>query len=173
TVPTGPQFQWNTTDVQGNVVPVKLLSDEYRRLALEEYGGDWEMAFTEWVRRYGVENVLSLIGKSYSVKDRPVTETGDDWLRAHPELERDYDLVIGLFTPEPVGGDFDYSAYLRQFETGARQATTPAEQLALANDLLGRVQFEQVKRVAAMRPGPTTNLWVAKMREEIARSEEH
>src|SRR5690606_5357216 len=116
------------------------------------------------------ENVLSLIGKSYSVKDRPVTETGDDWLRAHPELERDYDLVIGLFTPEPVGGDFDYSAYLRQFETGARQATTPAEQLALANDLLGRVQFEQVKRVAAMRPGPTTNLWVAKMREEIAQA---
>src|SRR5690606_2678414 len=82
----------------------------------------------------------------------------------------DYDLVIGLFTPEPVGGDFDYSAYLRQFETGARQATTPAEQLALANDLLGRVQFEQVKRVAAMRPGPTTNLRLAKMREEIAQA---
>lgn len=167
-VPTGPSFQWNTTDVEGNVVPVKILSDEYRRLATEEYGGDWEMAFTEWVRRYGVDNVLALIGKSYSVKDRPVTEAGDDWLRAHPDLERDHDLVIGLFAPEPPAGEFDYNAYLRQFETGAREATSPAEQLALANDLLGRVQFEQVKQVASLRPGPQTNLWVAKMREEIA-----
>jgi hypothetical protein len=167
TVPTGPSLQWNTKDVQGNIIPVKVLSDDLRRLT-EEYGGDRTAAFNEWVTRYGVDNVLAVIGKSESVLERPVTEQGDSWLRAHAEAERDFPLSIGYFAPEPAAGAFDYTAYLRAFETGAREATTPAEQLALANDFLGRVQWEQAKKIAAGRPGPVTGIWLAQVRTQIA-----
>jgi hypothetical protein len=166
-VPTGPSFSWNTQDVQGNVVPVKLLSDDMRALT-EEYGGDRTAAFNEWVKRYGVNNVLSIIGKSTAIVERPVTEKGDAWLRAHAGEERDFASTIGFFAPEPAVGEFDYTAYVRSFETGAREGVSPEEQLDLANDFLGRVQFEQAKQIAAARPGPESSLWLAQVRQMIA-----
>lgn len=167
-VPTGPSFSWSTEDLQGNIVPVKLLADDLRKLTNEEFAGDRQAAFEEWVKKYGVDNVLSVIGKSTALVERPVTEKGDAWLRAHPNLERDYETTIGYFAPEPAVGEFDYNAYLRQFETGAREKTTPTEQLALANDFLGRVQWERAKQLASIRPGPVTSTWLAQMREQIA-----
>jgi hypothetical protein len=166
-VPTGPSFSWNTQDVQGNVVPVKLLSDDMRSLT-EEYGGDRTAAFNEWVKRYGVNNVLSIIGKSTAIVERPVTEKGDAWLRAHAGEERDFASTIGFFAPEPAVGEFDYTAYVRSFEIGAREGVSPEEQLDLANDFLGRVQFEQAKQIAAARPGPESSLWLAQVRQMIA-----
>lgn len=166
-LPTGPAFSWTTTDLQGNVVPVKLLADDLRRLT-ESYGGDRTAAFTEWVRRYGTDNVMSVIGKSAAVVERPVTEKGDAWLRAHQDLEGEFPTTIGYFAPEPAVGEFDYTAYLRQFETGARRVVTPKEQAALANDFLGRVQFEQAKKIASIRPGPQSSAWLAQVREQIA-----
>jgi hypothetical protein len=166
-VPTGPSFSWNTQDVQGNVVPVKLLSDDMRALT-EEYGGDRTAAFNEWVKRYGVNNVLSIVGKSTAIVERPVTEKGDAWLRAHAEEERDFPSTIGFLAPEPAVGEFDYTAYVRSFETGAREGVSPEEQLDLANDFLGRVQFEQAKQIAAARPGPESSLWLAQVRQMIA-----
>lgn len=169
-VPTGPSFTWTTEDVEGNVVPYKLLSDDLRSLT-EKYDGDRQAAFTEWVRKYGPDNVLATVNMSTSLVDRPVTEKGDAWLRAHPELERDYQLSIGFFAPEPAVGEFDYNAYLRAFETGAREQVTPTEQIALANDFLGRAQWEQAKKIADLRPSPETSVWLAQVREKIA--EEH
>lgn len=166
-LPTGPAFSWTTTDLDGNVVPMKLLADDLRRLT-EEYGGDRIAAFTEWVRRYGTDNIMSVIGKSAAVVERPVTEKGDAWLRAHSDLEAKFPTTVGYFAPEPAVGEFDYTAYLRQFETGARRVVTPKEQAALANDFLGRVQFEQAKRIASLRPGPTASAWLAQVRDQIA-----
>ncbi len=167
-VPTGPSFTWSTADVEGNIVPVKILSDELRRMTKEEYGGDRQAAFTEWVRRFGVDNVLAVIGKSTALVSRPVTEKGDAWLRAHADLERTYPTTIGLFAPEPEAGEFDYNAYLRQFETGGRETLSPAEQLAIANDFMGRIQWEQAKKIAEFRPSPTTSVWLADIRTQIA-----
>lgn len=167
-VPTGPSLQWTTEDAEGNVVPVKILADELRRMTNDEYNGDRQAAFQEWAQRFGVENVLAIIGKSTAILERPVTEKGDAWLRAHQELERDYETVIGYFAPEPAVGEFNYDAYLRQFETGAREALDPAEQVSLANDFLGRIQWERAKQIGSFRPGPQTSAWLAQVREQIA-----
>lgn len=166
-LPTGPALQWNAEDVQGNLVPVKLLADDLRRLT-EEMGGDRTAAFGEWVKRYGVENVLAVIPKTTSITERPVTEKGDAWMRANSDLERDFPATIGLFAPEEAVGEFDYSAYLRAIETGAREGVSPAEQLALANDFLGRVQFEQAKKIAALHPGPVGSMFLTQVRQQIA-----
>ncbi len=167
-VPTGPSLQWSTDDLSGTSVAVKILSDDLRTLT-EAYGGDRSAAFLEWVRRYGVDNVLAVIGKSTAIVDRPVTEKGDAWIRDHAQQERDFPMTVGLFAPEPAVGDFDYTAYLRSFETGARQTLSPAEQIDLANDFLGRVQWEQAKKIAANKPGPITSTWLAEVRELIAK----
>jgi hypothetical protein len=120
------------------------------------------------VKRYGAENVLAVIPKTSGIVERPVTEKGDAWLRAHPELERDFPLTVGFFAPEPAVGEFDYTAYLRSIETGAREGVSPAEQLALANDFLGRVQWEQAKKLAALHPGPVSSLFLSRVREQLA-----
>lgn len=166
-LPTGPSFQWNVEDVQGNLVPVKLLSEDLRKLT-EAYGGDRQAAFQEWVKKYGVENVLSVIGKSTSIVERPVTEKGDAWLRANADLEEAFPTSIGLFAPEPAAGAFDYSAYLRAIENGARETVSPAEQLALANDFLGRIQWENAKQLADANPSPAMSTWLAQVRDQIA-----
>lgn len=168
TLPTGPSFQWDTADVRGNLVPVKLLSDELRRMTADEYDGDRQAAFIEWTRRFGVDNVLAIQAKSQSLLERPVTETGDRWLRNNPDLERTYPLTVGLFAPEDPVGEFDYSAYLRQFETGARAPITPDEMVALANNFLGQVEYQQARLVAARRPGPQSAAWLASIRDDIA-----
>src|SRR5690606_5313723 len=85
-----------------------------------------------------------------------------------PDLEKAYPATIGLFAPEPAAGDFDYDAYVRSIHTGARQTLSPEEQIAMANDFLGRVQFEQAKKIAQLRPGPTTSLWLSRIRTDLA-----
>lgn len=172
-LPTGPQLTWSAQDVEGNLVPVSLMIQDYRRL-VDEHGGDQNEAWSEWMGRYGAENVMSLIPKSRSIVPRPSDPTGANWIRSHPDLAREFALTIGLFAPE-VPGEFDFTAYYRSFEesiagTGknARVRTTPAEQVLLANDFLGRVQFEQAKRVYQSRPTPEMSLWLAGVRDKIA-----
>src|SRR5690606_36731496 len=81
-LPTGPMYGWETAALEGNPIRVKLLADELRRMNDEEYGGDRNAAFFEWTKRFGVDNVLATIPKSQEIIARPVTNQGDEWLRA-------------------------------------------------------------------------------------------
>src|SRR5690606_12050675 len=150
-LPTGPMYPWAPADEEGNLVPVKLLAAELRRMTDEEYGGERNAPLIDRTQRFGVDNVWASIPPSQEIAERPVTKQGDEWLRANPDLETRDPTTVGYFAPEPAVGEFDYGAYLRAFETGARQPFTPREFLALANDFLGRVEYEQAKRMAALR----------------------
>lgn len=167
--PTSPAFTWSTEDLVGNVVPIKVLADEYRRLRDVKYQGDENAAFAEWMRRFGTENVLALQPKSRQIIQRPVTKEGATWLEQHPDLAHDYPLVAGLLAPEPPVGEFDYDTYLAQFEDRTREALTPAEMVAMSNNFLGRLAFEEAKRVVEGRNDPQAQLWITMVRDDIAR----
>jgi hypothetical protein len=167
TLPTGPSLEWTTRDLENNLVPVKLLAADYRKM-LEQFQGDEAAAFSEFLRKFGVDNVLALQPKSRRLAERAVTELGADWERAHPDQVKKYPLVVGLFAPEEPAGQFDYNAYVRLFAEGAREQLTAGEMLALSNQFLGRVAYEQARRLMGDRSDAESGLFLAAVRDQLA-----
>ncbi|MFQ5524442.1 MAG: hypothetical protein ACE5F5_12865, partial [Acidimicrobiia bacterium] len=166
TVPTGPSLRWSTEDAKGNLVPVKLLADEYRRL-MELYSGDSDRALTEWLRLFGTENLLALQGKTREIIYRPLTEQGDQWIGRNQDIVRDFPLVAGFFAPDPLEGNFDYVAYLRTIEEKTRQQLSPEEMLLLSNEFLGTLAWENAKSKVAGRNDAQTRLWLDTVHSQL------
>jgi hypothetical protein len=164
--PSGPGVQWSTSDIQGNLIPVQWMTDEFHRLG-EEYG-DYDRAADEWLRRFGTDNLLALQGKTRELVPRPLTEEGDGWIDAHPELVQKYGLTVGFFAPDPIDGAFDYNAYLETINEGTRQALTPREMVALSNSFKGRIAYENLKSQVAGRTDAQATLWLADAKQRLA-----
>lgn len=167
TVPAGPSVRWHSQDAQGNWVFVQAMIDEYRGL-IDKYEGDTNAAMDEYIRTYGTENLLALQGKSRSLKYRPLDAEGDAWLRANPDLERDHDLVIGFFVPEPRDAAFDLNAYHRTFDTGSREQLAPKQALLLHNQYVARTIFEEAKRKVAGRYDDQADAYLANVKQQLA-----
>lgn len=165
-LPTGPSVRWSQADVQGNLVPIVIMAEEYRRL-LDQYEGDSDKALTEWLRTFGTENLLALQGKTKEVLYRPLDEESYGWIRENPELEQDYRLTIGFFAPDPTEGSFDYSGYLRTIDDETRQVLRPRDQLQLSNDFLGTIAYEQAKSQVRDRTDVAANMWLAEVKEML------
>jgi len=162
-VPTGPSFRWTTEDMVGNLVPVKILSDEYNRL-IKQYEGDSDAALTEWLRMFGTENLLALQGKTKEVLYRPLDEEGSGWVESHSDIEEDYPLVVGFFAPDPIEGNFHYPAYIAGIEKETRQVLRPQDQLRLSNDFLGRLAYEHAKTQVAGRGDDAAEAWLSQVK---------
>lgn len=165
TVPTGPGVEWSTEDAAGNMVPLQWMVDEYYKLG-ETYGFD--RAADEFLRRFGADNLLALQGKTRELVPRPLTEEGAGWLDDHPELERRYPLSVGLIAPDPVGGAFDYNAYLETIRDDTRQQLTPREMVALSNSFKGRLAYEHLKTQVEGRTDAQAALWLAGAKQQLA-----
>jgi hypothetical protein len=166
TAPTGPGVQWTTQDLQGNLVPLQWMVDEFHRLA-DEYG-DYDRAADEWLRRFGTDNLLALQGKTRELVPRPLDSEGAGWVEAHPELEKRYGLTVGFYAPDPTSGEFDYSAYLETINEGTRQALTPREMVALSNQFKGRLAYEHLKSQVEGRTDAQAALWLADAKQRLA-----
>lgn len=166
TFPTGPSLRWDSTDLQGNLMPVKLLGDEYRKL-IDDYNGDSDKALTEWLRKFGTDNLLALQGKTRPIKYRPLEEEGHEWVKNHPDIMDDYDLVGGLFAPDPREGTFDYNAWNQALDEGAREQLGPEEMIQLSNNYIARVAWEQAKKSVEGRTDAQATLWLEEVRKKL------
>lgn len=166
-LPTGPSVNWRTTDKSGKWVAVRAMSNEYRDM-VEATGGDTSLAMQEFIKKFGVDNVMGLQAKSRSVVKRPLQKTGVDWLNAHPEVAENFELTAGLLAPEKPSDEFDYDAYLRQFEEGTREQLTPEQMVALHNDFLGSLAYNEAKRKVEGRNDPAAQIWLAQQKDALA-----
>lgn len=165
-MPTGPSVRWKQADLDGNLHPTSEMAQVFREL-VDKYDGDDTKAMTEWLRLFGTKNLLVLQGKSREIIKRPLNEEGDQWIQARPDLEEDYPLVIGLFAPDPVGAEFDFTAFNRTFVEGTRERLKPQQALELSNNYIATLIWEQAKDTMAGRTDPQARDYLEDVREQL------
>jgi hypothetical protein len=163
-LPSQPSPQFLAKDKDGTVVAAGLLREQFQK-AVERDG--YTKATTDFLNEHGEQAFLNLQPLTNAlVYGAPVTTVGRDWVRSNPGAKRALPNTYGLFAP--VGGDFDYAAYLANFDEGARENLTPEQYLSLANNRLGRNVYERFKAKAGPNPAPATRERLRQLREFLA-----
>jgi hypothetical protein len=136
--PSAPAPEWQIKDPDGRLILAQKVMNEYRKKQ-EELG--YDEALDWFIKRYGEDNLLAIQPKSkVLVANVPVTKPGMDWARSHSDVVKKFPNTYGFFAPQE--GDFDITAYQRQFERGERQMLTVEQMNAEANNRLASHQYK-------------------------------
>lgn len=155
--PTGPQADvkarldantshedWNPEiDPSGHYFSVGVLQQDYYRL-LNTFGP--EEASVKFYELYGAEPYFIAQAKTRSTRELPVTTEGDQWMRLNESFVGDHPVVAGYFAPTGEDADLDFGVYAGQIERGERQSLTPAQQVAMAQQVRARAIYNNVKQ---------------------------
>ena len=148
--PSSPSPEFMVKDTDGTLIAAGIMRKQFQELA-DKVG--YTKATTDFLNEHGEQAYFSLASMSNAlVYGAPVTKDGRDWVRANPSLRGEFPNVYGLFAP--VGGEFDYDAYVAQFGEGDREAITPEQYVAMAMNRLGRNVYERF--AARLGPNPST-----------------
>lgn len=161
--PSAPRPQAIVADKDGKTMAAEILMRDFHKMQEDDY----DTAVDTFLDKYGENALLLMQPKSRSVVGGlPVTKVGNNWVRAHPDVVKNFPLVYGYFAPKGDPDDFDVEAYTRQIEGGQREALTPKEVQSLANARVGNMLYQQAKAKA----GTTAEgqLWLRQVREAIA-----
>lgn len=174
--PTGPgvrfEVRWDSEmDPDGQVFSFQTLATAWRQM-LEENAGDDAAAYDQFVEIFGLEPTAIVTPKTRQVRVRSVTEEGLGFQFENQELFRDFPLTAYFAHPDPVDGEFNYSAYLEQLRTGEREGYEPEEWLAQRNRLLGEIAYQQARKAITDEDGKVRNdelarAWLRFVREQL------
>lgn len=148
--PTGGSVRYDVRDDNGNLWAFQTLSTEYRRM-LEDNNFNHDLAFTEFVSRFGLDPSLYYTAKTRSIVRRSVTEPGADWQARNSDLFDKYNLSAYYANPDSIRDPFHYPAYLEQLKQKVggpdRISLSPQQWWEERNDFLGRIAYERIRRV--------------------------
>lgn len=162
--PAAPMPEFLVEDKDGDLDVARVVLQDFYKMQEEDYDG----AVGEFLDRYGKDLFLLTQGKSFSIAPKlPVTKDAAEWERANGDLVSKYDKVWGFFAPTGDSEDFDYQAYVRQFERGDRVSLTPEQRLALAQARVGRHIFSVAEGKLSDDPTTEEREWLAAVRERI------
>lgn len=147
-LPTSPAMKLEVEDTDGRWHSLTVLAQEWRRI--RETSVDDAEATQAFSGKFGFDPWFVGQAKTRSLAERPVSEGGDEWMRQHPELAEEFPLTVGLFAPDP-DGTFDFNAYYRAIDEGARQSLTAEQQAALARRTAARMAYNHARSVAEDR----------------------
>ncbi|MFH2072369.1 MAG: hypothetical protein ABIJ75_05900 [Actinomycetota bacterium] len=171
-LPTGPEFKFYLVPeadrqkigdaeadlIEGRVWLYQTLASEYREKLFDQFDGDDVATFDWFQAAFGVDDpTLFATAKSKQVAARSTTIEGDRWGRDNPQLFEVAPYTAYYAHPDdPTGDEFDYNAYLRSVQEGARVGLSPEQWEMERNDLLGRIRYERARREADEMFGPAT-----------------
>lgn len=156
--PSAPAPRWLMETSQGNMAIVAL-AEEHHRLQEQNF----ETADDEFLSRFGDDAVLAMTPMSKSVSWGLVaTREAYDWALEHPNLQSDYPSIYGLFGPQQsTPNDFDYGAYLAQFQSGEREALSPDEWMRMSQHMLATRIYRRAQRQVGANPTDEDSEWLA------------
>lgn len=162
--PTAPQPEYLVKDPDGDLDVARVVLQDFYKMQEEDYDG----AVGEFLDRYGKDLFLLTQGKSFSIAPKlPVTKDAANWERANGDIVSKYDKVWGFFAPTGESEDFDYQAYVRQFERGDRVSLTPEQRLSLAQARVGRHIYGIAQARLDDKPTSDEREWLAAVKERI------
>lgn len=156
--PSAPAPRWLMETSQGNMAIVALAEEHHR---LQE--ANFETADAEFLSRFGDDAVLAMTPMSKSVSWGLVaTRDAYDWALEHPNLQSDYPSIYGLFGPQQsTPNDFDYGAYLAQFQSGERESLSPDEWMRMSQHMLATRIYRRAQRQVGANPTDEDSEWLA------------
>lgn len=164
--PTAPTPEMRVLDKSGNLIVLNELRNRYRELGDDEGAGGWATATDRFLDKYGESALFAIQPRSTATSYAlPVTTEGDEWVRAHPDIKKRFRNTYGLWAP--TGGDFDVTAYSRQFDSDERQGLTVEQMVQQANSRIGNAIYSNVVRAAGEKPNAQQRLLLRQMRDRL------
>lgn len=161
TGPASPSLVYTVETLDGDITVAKLAED-FRSMQATDY----DTAVERFIAKYGANAHIYMASKSTITN--PGLQATDEFSvfeRDHPGLFDKYPAIASYFGP--AGGEFSFDVYNRQRRQGRREAQTPNERLADANDLLGRMIFDNAKSQLPPNPTPEQEAWLASVKDEL------
>lgn len=163
-LPSSPSLEPMAEDKDGRTVVAKILSKDLQQMRKD----DFEHATENFLAKYGDQAMLFLQGTTRAiVPGGATTKEESDFARANPDVVKALPNTYALFAPQ--GGQTpDYTAIVRQLHTGERQALTPKQQIALANDQVASMQYYTVKDALGPRVSSATQALLSQYKDLLA-----
>lgn len=113
--------------------------------ALQNLRNDnYDTATLRFIEIFGEDAFLYLSNKTISnVGGLEASEEFSKWERNNPSLFKQFKDVAGYFGP--TGTEFDFEAYTRQLQTGARRRLTPQEVLDASQRAIGLAYYKDMR----------------------------
>lgn len=165
-LPTGPGVQFDAADIEGEWWSFQALAGEFHSLQAEV--GEAEAVAT-YLQRFGPNAHLLLQSKSREIVKRSTSKKGYRWERENQHIMDDerYSLAAGYIAGDDPDGEFHYPAYERQFETGTRENLGPEESVRLANEMKGRIIYQQAKDKIEGNNSDEARVWLQMVRQAL------
>lgn len=129
------------------------LGSAWRELQLK-HDGDDVAAQKEFTAMFGIDPASFATYKTVQIAQRSTQIEGDKWARDHPELFDVAPFTAYFAHPDdPTSEEFDFNAYNRSLQDGARESLTLEQWVLRRNDFLGRIRYERGRQEADERFG--------------------
>jgi hypothetical protein len=128
----------------------QTLADEYRDLKKQKLGDDF-LATQEFIQRYGINPLALSVGKTTTVRRRPVTKEGARFAEDYPDLYEDYPLTAYFINPEPSYGELSWNALKKNYMEGDSVPRTPRQHAALQAKIKGFVEFTKWEEMMGLQ----------------------
>jgi hypothetical protein len=146
-LPSSPAIQPMAQDKDGRTVVAKLLSTDLQKMRQD----DFEHSSENFLAKYGDGAMLFLQSATRPiVPGAATTKEQEDFTREHPELKAALPNTYAFFAPQG-GQTYDYNSTIRRIHQGELQSLSPEQQIALANDQVGSMQYYQLKSALGPR----------------------
>lgn len=146
--PTRPEPEFRVGTYEGDKYTAEL-SKAFRDMQSQNY----DTAVIRFLNAFGEDALLYVSGKTKAQAGGLDASTQfGDFERDNPDLFAQFGDVAGFFAP--AGSNFDYSVYLRQLRTGARERIKPSDLVEEAQSLVGRALYRTT--VQSVGPNPTS-----------------
>ena len=160
--PSAPGPEWLALDKTGHLSLVAAMAADYRAMQNQ----DFETAPQKFLERWGTDPALVMQAKTHSVAfGYPTTQDGLDWMRNNPGVEHKYPAIFGYFAPQT--GEFNYNAYLRAIDNGAKQPLNLEQFIKLGNATLAGILFDQAKAKMPEKPSDTDRAWLRNVKKAL------
>jgi hypothetical protein len=150
-------------DKDGRSVVARTLSDDLIQMRKENY----DTSTQRFLEKYGDNALLFLQSASRPIAAGAAsTKEQEDFARANPELAKAFPNSYAFFAPQ--GGQTpDFTTITRQIHAGERQALSPAQQVALANDQVGSMIYYQAKAKLGPRISDPQQQWLNTLKQAL------
>jgi hypothetical protein len=159
--PTRPTPEFRVETFAGDKMSAEL-SKAFRDFQTADY----DSAVENFLATFGEDAFLYIASKTRTTAGGldASTEFGR-FERENDDLFAQYPEIAGYFAP--AGTNFDYQVYLRQLQTGKREAVPPSEQIDLAQEMVGKAIYRNVVRGIGGSPTAEQQEFLRGVREQL------
>ena len=160
--PSSPTYTFGKEDPEGKVWAYGQIGEEYRNI-IEQHDGDQVAAADVFQERFGYLPYAFTGSESYLIKQRSTTNAGYRFQRENPGFFDDYSATA-MFLDPTIGeqeDDYNHAVTVAQLRTGEKEKYTAEQFSAIADRMLGRLEWDNLQKRTADIKEANPDQWEA------------